>query len=50
MNNKKMTALASSVGADEWQPNHQNIISIITNTEEKCNLQATNVWKTGGGL
>ena len=48
MNNKKMTALASSVGADEWQSNHQNIISIITNSEEQCNLQATNVLRTGG--
>ena len=48
MNNKKMTALASSVGADEWQPNHQNIISIIANSEEKSNLQATNILKMGG--
>ena len=49
MNNKKMTAEASSVGADERQPNPKNIISIITNSEEKCNLQATNVLRTGGG-
>ena len=43
-----MTALASSVGADEWQPNPKNIINIIPNTKEKSNLQATNVLKTGG--
>ena len=48
MNNKKMTAEATSVGADEWQPNHQNIISIIANPEEKSNLQATNILRTGG--
>ena len=48
MNNKKMTALASSVGADEWQPNPKNIINIIPNTKEKSNLQATNVQRTGG--
>jgi len=48
MNNKKMTAEASSVGADERQPHSKNIISIITNTDEKCNLQATNVLRMGG--
>mgnify|MGYP006992113993 CR=1 FL=1 len=42
MNNKKMTAEASSVGADERQPHSKNIISIITNSEEKCNLQSVN--------
>jgi len=48
MNNKKMTALASSVGADEWQPHSKNVISIIANSEEKSNLQATNILRTGG--
>ena len=49
MNNKKMTAEASSVGADERQPNTKNIISIIPNYEERINLQATNMLIAEGG-
>lgn len=48
MNNKKMTAEASSVGADERQSIPQNIVNIITNNADKSNLQATYILRTGG--
>ena len=37
MTDKKMTAKASSVGADERQSNSQNIISIVPNYDEEIN-------------
>lgn len=41
MENKKTTALTSSVGADERQPLSKNIINIIPKDNEQINLQAT---------
>lgn len=41
MENRKTTALTSSVGADERQSPSKNIISIIPNDNEQINLQAT---------
>ena len=48
MTDKKMTAKASSVGADEWQPNSQNFISIVPNYDEEINGIAVNSLKNGG--
>lgn len=48
MTDKKMTANVSSVGADERQPNSQNIISIVPNREEKINGNAVKTMENGG--
>lgn len=48
MVDKKMTAIASSVGADERQSTSKNIIDIIPNNMGKGNLQAVKTLENGG--
>ena len=48
MGNEKMTAIATSVGADERQSNTKNIINIISNNTKKDNFQAVKSLENGG--
>lgn len=48
MVDKKMTAMASSVGADERQSTSKNIINIIPKYSEKNNVQARKTLKNEG--
>ena len=48
MVDKKMTAMASSVGADERQSISQNIIDIIPKYSEENNVQARKTLENGG--
>lgn len=48
MVDKKMTAVASSVGADERQSTSKNLIDIIPNSMGKGNLQVVKTLENGG--